>query len=90
MLSYSRIEQLNVRRSTCNIVVKVASADSFCSVVWWGARAGCAKVSTGSAKVRLGFRRHVAPKEAYGCRYIRKNNTSYNYIVVLVAIEGRV
>jgi hypothetical protein len=32
----------------CQIIIKIASADSSCSVVWWGARAAYAEVSTGS------------------------------------------
>jgi hypothetical protein len=39
--------------------MKTVSADSFCSVVWWGARAACAEVSIGSvggSKARLGFK----------------------------------
>jgi hypothetical protein len=59
LLSNSLIEQLNVNRRTCHIAMKVVSADSFSSVVWWGARAACAEVSTGfveALKARLGFR----------------------------------
>jgi hypothetical protein len=66
MLSNSLIKQLNVSRRTCHIAIKVVSTDSFCSVVWWGARAACAEVSTGSveaSKARLGFRSHIAPKK---------------------------
>jgi hypothetical protein len=53
MLSNSLIEQLNVNRRKCHIAMKVVSADSFSSVVWWGARVypsyvACAEVSTGS------------------------------------------
>jgi hypothetical protein len=69
MLSSYPIEQLNVNRRTCHIAMKVVSADSFCSVVWWGARAACAEVSTGSVealKANLGFRSHMAP-----CMYER-------------------
>jgi hypothetical protein len=58
MLSNSLIEQLNMNRRTGHIAIKVVSADSFCSVVWWGARAACAEVSTGSveaSKANLGF-----------------------------------
>jgi hypothetical protein len=58
MLSNSLIPQLNVSRRTCHISIKVVSADSFCAVVWWGATAACAEVSTGSkeaSKARLGF-----------------------------------
>jgi hypothetical protein len=64
MLSNSQIEQLNVNRRICHISMKVASADSFCSVVLWGTRAACAEVFTGSveaSKARLGFRSHMAP-----------------------------
>jgi hypothetical protein len=50
MLSNSLIEQLNVIRRTRHIAMKVVSADSFCSVVWGGASAACAKVSTGSVE----------------------------------------
>jgi hypothetical protein len=50
MLSNSLIEELNVNRRTCHFGMKVVSADSFCSVVWWGARAACAEVSTGSVE----------------------------------------
>jgi hypothetical protein len=63
MLFNSLIEQLNVSRRTCHIAMKVESADSFCSVVWWGAKAACAEVSTGSAeasKARLGLNSHLA------------------------------
>jgi hypothetical protein len=38
--------------------MKVMSADSFCSVIWKGARAACAEESTGSveaSKAILGF-----------------------------------
>jgi hypothetical protein len=41
----------------CHITKKVISADSSCSVVWWGSRAVCAEVSTGSveaSEARLG------------------------------------
>jgi hypothetical protein len=72
MLSNSLIQQLNVNRRTRHISMKVVSADSSCSVVWWGARAACAEVSTGSveaSKARLGFRGHMAPG-IYGRRYI--------------------
>jgi hypothetical protein len=34
--------------STAQCEVKVVSADSSCSVVWWGLRAACPEVSTGS------------------------------------------
>jgi hypothetical protein len=64
MLSNSQIEQLNVSRRTCHIAMKVVPEDSSCSVVWWGARAACAEVSTGSveaSKARPGFRSHMAP-----------------------------
>jgi hypothetical protein len=63
VLSNSLIEQLNMNRRTCHIAMKVVSADSFCSIVWWGARSACAEVSTGSveaSKARLGFRSHMA------------------------------
>jgi hypothetical protein len=66
MLSNSLI---NVNRRTCHIAMKVVSADSFCSVVWWGARAVCAEVSTGSmeaSKARLRL------QEPYGSQYIQK------------------
>jgi hypothetical protein len=59
MLSNSLTKQLDVNRRTCHIAMKVVSADSFCSVDWWGARAACAEVPTGSveaSKARLGFR----------------------------------
>jgi hypothetical protein len=62
MFSNSLIEQLDVKRSTCHISMKVVSADSFCSGVWWGARAACAEVCTGSMEAsmaRLG-RSHMA------------------------------
>jgi hypothetical protein len=42
--------------------MNVVSADSICSLVWWGGRADCAEVSTGSveaSKARLGFRSHI-------------------------------
>jgi hypothetical protein len=64
MLSNSLIKQLNVNRRTCHIAMKVVSADSFSSVVLWGARAACAEVSTGSleaSRAKLGFRSHMAP-----------------------------
>jgi hypothetical protein len=64
MLSNSLIERLNVIRRTCHVPMKVVSADSFCSVVWWGAREACAKVSTWpveASNARLGFRSHTAP-----------------------------
>jgi hypothetical protein len=64
LLSNYLIEQLNVNRRTCHIAMKVVSAGSFCSMVWWGARAVCAEVSTGSveaSKARLGFKSHMAP-----------------------------
>jgi hypothetical protein len=63
MLSNSLIEQLYVNRRTCHIAMTVVSADSFRSMVWWGARAACADVSTGSvdvSKARLGVRSHMA------------------------------
>jgi hypothetical protein len=63
MLSNSIIEQLNMNRRTGHIAMKVVSADSFCSVVWWGARAACAEVSTGSveaSKANLGFGSQMA------------------------------
>jgi hypothetical protein len=50
MLSNSLIEQLNVNRRTCNMAMTVVFADSFCSVVWWAARAACAEVFTGSVE----------------------------------------
>jgi hypothetical protein len=59
MLSNSLNEQLDVNRRTCHIAMKVVSAGSFCSVVWWSARAACAGVLTGSVealKARLGFK----------------------------------
>jgi hypothetical protein len=69
MLPNSLIEQLNVNRRTCHIAMKVVSADSFCSMVWWGARVARAEAWAGSveaSKARLGFRSH-------GSWYIRKN-----------------
>jgi hypothetical protein len=69
MLSNSLIEQLNVNRRTCYIAMTLVSADSFCSVVWWGAKAVCAEVFTGymeASKARLSFR---GPSI-----YIQKNN----------------
>jgi hypothetical protein len=68
MLSNSLIEELSVNRRTCHIAMNVVPADSFCSVVWWGARTACAEVSTGSleaSKTVLGFRK-------YGSQYIQK------------------
>jgi hypothetical protein len=65
----SPIPQHNVNWSTCHIAMEVVPADSFCSVVWWGARAPCAEVSTRSveaSKARLGFRSHMAPGSIYG------------------------
>jgi hypothetical protein len=65
MLSNSLVEQLSVNRRTCHIAMKVVSADSICSLVWWDGRADCAEVSevsTGSveaSKARLGFRSHI-------------------------------
>jgi hypothetical protein len=62
ILSNSLVEQLNVNTRTYNIAMKVVSAHSFCSVVWCGARATCAEVSTWSleaSKARLGFRSHM-------------------------------
>jgi hypothetical protein len=59
MLFNSLIERLNVNRRTFHIAMKVLLADCICSVVWWGARAACAEVSTGfvgASKARLGFR----------------------------------
>jgi hypothetical protein len=44
------------------------STESSCSVVWWGARAACAEVSTGSveaSKARLRFRPQKV-QEVYG------------------------
>jgi hypothetical protein len=82
MLYTSQIEQLNVSRSTCHIAMKVVSADSFCSVVWWGARAARAEVSTGSveaSKARLGFRSHMDPtyiRRLLALRYVQKNTIS--------------
>jgi hypothetical protein len=76
MLSNSLIQQLNVNRRTCHIAMTVVSADPFCSVVLWDARAACAVVSTenvSSSKARLGFRSHMAPKKPHGSRYIRNN-----------------
>jgi hypothetical protein len=67
MLSNSLIEQLNVNGRTCHIAMKFVSADSFCSVVWWGA--ACAEVSTGSleaSKARLG---HMAPGTQEYCMH---------------------
>jgi hypothetical protein len=64
MLTIPLIEQLNVNRRTYGIAMNVLLADSFCSVVWWGAWAACAEVSTGSveaSKARLGFRSHMGP-----------------------------
>jgi hypothetical protein len=63
MLSNCLIEQLNVSRRACDIAMKVVSADSFCSMVGWVARAACAEVSAGSVEAsnaRLGFRSHIA------------------------------
>jgi hypothetical protein len=68
MLSNSLIQQLNVSIRTCHIAMKVVSADSFCSVVWWGARAACAE-ATGpveASKARLGFRSHAITPGIYG------------------------
>jgi hypothetical protein len=63
MLSNSLIEQLNVSRRTCHISMKVVSAVIFLlRVVWWGVRAACAQVSTGSmeaSKARLDFGGHI-------------------------------
>jgi hypothetical protein len=42
--------------------MKVVSADSSCSVVWWGAKAAYAEVSTGSveaSKARLVFKKYM-------------------------------
>jgi hypothetical protein len=46
--------------------MKVVSADSSCSVVWWGARAACAEVSTGSveaSKAKHGPGLHMEPSK---------------------------
>jgi hypothetical protein len=64
MLSNSLIQQHNVKRLVCHATMKVASEDSFCSMVGWGARAACSEVSTESveaSKANLGFRCHMAP-----------------------------
>jgi hypothetical protein len=47
MLSNSLIQQHNMNWLTCYITIKVVSADSSWSVVWWGARAACAEVARG-------------------------------------------
>jgi hypothetical protein len=68
-------QQRNVNRLTCHIVMKVVSEDSFYSVVWWGARASFAEVSTGSvesSKARLGFRSHMDPEVYRRIHYLRR------------------
>jgi hypothetical protein len=63
MLSSSLIEPHNVNRRTDHNAMKDVSADSFCFVVWWGARAACAGGSVEASEARLGFRSHVALQE---------------------------
>jgi hypothetical protein len=51
-------------------------------VVWSGARAACAEVSTESveaSKARLGFKSHVVPKETHGSR-------SIIFIIIIIII----
>jgi hypothetical protein len=47
MLSNSLIQQHNMNSLTWHITMKLVSADLSCSVVWWGASAACAEVSSG-------------------------------------------
>jgi hypothetical protein len=62
MFPNSLIQQHNVNRLAFSITMKVVSADSSCSVVWCGARASCAAVSTGCVEAsKAGLGRHIAP-----------------------------
>jgi hypothetical protein len=46
--NYNAFQPPNSTAQRERMDMKVVSADSSCSVVWWGARAACAEVSTGS------------------------------------------
>jgi hypothetical protein len=77
MLSNSLIEQLNGNRRTCHIAMNLVSAHSVFSMAWWGARAACAEMSTGSmeaSKARLGFRYIQSPLD----------NSAHDYSVFTV------
>jgi hypothetical protein len=69
MLSNSLIQQHNANGLTCHITMKVASKDSSCSLVGWGARAGCAEVSTGSKEASKGKHGQKVCTEEY--RWLR-------------------
>jgi hypothetical protein len=59
VLSNSVTQQHSVSRLTWHVTIKGVSADSSCSVVWWGARAACTEVSAGSVetwKAKLGLK----------------------------------
>jgi hypothetical protein len=66
--------------------MKVASADSSCSVVWWGARAACAEVSTGSveaSQARPGSRTPESGATIWLPVYTENNNIIRKYIILL-------
>jgi hypothetical protein len=80
MLPNSLIQQHNVNRLICDITIKVASENSSCSMVVWGARAACVEVFTGSveaSKAKHGQTR--LPKVPHGILNTIRKNSRYLY-----------
>jgi hypothetical protein len=77
----SLIQQHNMNWLICHITMKVVSADSSCSVVWWGARAACAEVARRLYGLLEG---QHSPRATYGAQCIQTNMYCCTFFVILV------